>query len=423
MVRSLSIRVAFLALVSTCIASSAQIAPPAGWTQRATTFGEVLTPAAAPNVSILIHPPEPLGGDDLTAWFSRRANEEMQRAGQPLAQPRITRNSAQAYSMFSHIRDASGQQFTMLYSCVQHADGTAQLVATRIPDSEKDSINYVRMAGIITGQLTRTKASATQAQAATSVTTSAAVAKQVNVVAPEPVPASNGMAVVALLHEGRGTSTPTGFKYLEQIDALFSDGTAYEQLQVPPEVLNVTESRRVEPAKWHHWRKQGTSYAWDKGGAWTQINAELARPLEPGSQLNRHLITRSAVSFGMSGGSVFSKTFVLSSNGSFNRSNSAMHGSGSMQAAAGASASGYGVQDRYGRRSSSGTYGGNGAIATATNTNQPGNGAGDMYGTYSVRGYTLELHTASGATQQLLVCYPFPNSNKIYIAGATYDND
>lgn len=46
-----------------------------------------------------------------------------------------------------------------------------------------------------------------------------------------------------------------------------------------------------------------------------------------------------------------------------------------------------------------------------------------MYGTYTVHGYTLELHTAAGATQQLLVCYPFPNSNKVYIAGATYSND
>lgn len=330
MIRPLSIGVAFLALASTGIASSAQIAPPSGWTQRVSAFGEVLTPAASPNVSILIHPPEPLGSSDLATWFSRRANEEMRRAGQPLIQPNITRQSAQAYNMFSHVRDATGQQVTLLYSCAQHADGTAQLVVTRIPDGENDSIRYIRMAGTITGQLTRTQSSAPQSQTAASVDNAPATHQPTNAIAPESVPSSNGLIVVAVFHEGRGTSTPTGFKYLEQIDALFSDGTAYEQLQVPPEIFNIAESRQIEPAKWHHWRRQGATYVWDKNGTWTKIDADLARPLESGSQLNRHLITRSAISFGMSGGSVFSQTFVFSSNGDFHRSNSAMHSSGSM---------------------------------------------------------------------------------------------
>lgn len=425
MIRPLLIRVAFLALVSTCVNSSAQIAPPAGWTQHASVSGEVLTPLSSPNVSILIHSPETLGSRDLASWFSGRVNEEMQRAGEPFTPSQITRQSAQAYSMFSHVRDTDGQQITMLYSCAQHADGMAQLIVTRIPDRDKDYIRYVRVAGMITGQLSRQQISETpsQTQNPASAQSPLAPKEPMNAAAPQPAVAPNGLVVVAVLHEGRGTYTPTGFQYLEQIDALFNDGTAYEQLQVPPEILNVAQSRQLEPAKWHHWQRQGATYVWDKNGPWSKIDADLARPLEPGSQLERHLITRSAVSFGMSGGSVFSTTFVFSSNGNFNRSNSAMHSSGSIQASAGTGASSYHVQDRNGSRTSTGTYGGNGAIVTNSNANHRGDRAGDMYGTYTVHGYTLELHMASGTTERLLVCYPFPNNNKIYIADATYDND
>jgi hypothetical protein len=209
----------------------------------------------------------------------------------------------------------------------------------------------------------------------------------------------------------------TGYAYVESADLLLSDGWAYLGLTVPPEQLDEVASKQREPAKWHRWKQSGSDFLIQNGSSqWTKLEADRVRPLPAGASLEISLIHRNSARFGGMGAYNTSATITFSQNGRFARSSGVIAGTGAVQAGGGFGGSASSYQDQHG--SGSASAGSNGQVTTTTTSR--GRGNANLGGTYTVSGYTLELHGDGGAVQRVLAFYPFTDNKSVYIDGVTY---
>jgi hypothetical protein len=400
---------------------SAQSAIPSGWTARQEPGKTIVTPTATADgaVAITIYAQEALHGASLAMWLRTRVAEDIQSRGTPVTQGNISQTN-NAFMVLNTYNDSRGQKYLILYTAIQKPDGKAQLAMVRSP-ADATAQSNLRQAGTIIGNLTRdTESLSSQQSSDASAAPSAVPSTQ------PPLEGSRGInsaKIAAILHEGRGTSTPMGFRYIESVDLLLTDGTMYDMLKVPPEEFDVELSRKNETQHWHHWHKQGEAYYRQdpRTGQWTKIDGDLVRPLEQGSTLSRALINRNYNSVGISAGSSLSARLTLYPDGRYDRSSTVVHSGGNLSQGTSSAAS---TQDKYGTRSSTSSVGA-GRNVVVNSHSQSTDGAG-MTGTYRVSGYTLELRSADGRVQHLLAFYPFPNANppnhSIYIDGASYSD-
>jgi hypothetical protein len=389
-------------------ASNAQaIQPPPGWTSRQEGEAQVLSPSEVPDGGFVmkIEPAEELKGRDFEAWFQSRVDLEITRSGGAGSRGTITRNGDRMIAVAVAYRGV-----TVLHSAVRRADGAVQFATIQTNLTAAQAQRHMAESGLMLSQLLTgngrrgdEKSPATAPSASEGPTGPG--------VPPE--------AIEAVLHEGVGTTTAWGFAYVETVHLLLKDGWDYRGLEKSPSDLDVSASRRLEPQKWRHWRKAGRSYEIQENGTWRALAAEVARPLEPGSGLSAVVQYSRGYSAGGMGGSVFSRSFSFSPNGRFERSNSALHGTGAVQAGQGVSGGAAASANRQGRSAAGGFSGGaplTGRFSTKSNA-----GAADMAGTYRIAGYTLELHCDSGKVERLLAFYPDPRDRSgIYLGDATY---
>jgi hypothetical protein len=384
-----------------------------------------------------ISPPQPSNGKLLSEWFSERRNSDLARRGtvlrlgNPQTMPNGTLMVADSY------RDASVQQWIAMYSAVPLAGGTIQFcsMVSNLPSSMLTG--YIRTGAGILAEKVRGKTSDT---ANTSSAERIAPAKEAPlhtasrnlesekenikraIRLEQPGTGVPTDQIVAVLHEGRGVSRVTGYQYEESADLLLKDGWEYSSMEVPPEDLNVQRSKQLQPDQWHRWRQQGNDvYIQDqKTGQWSKLDVLRAIPLQ--QHINQHLLYRHSTSFGGMGSYNTRNDITFRADGSFERSASVLAGSGVVQAAGGFSGGAGSYRDRNGCSSSAtGTYSGTGSTVGTYSTShcKPGQDP-NSYGTYKILGYTLELDSASGQIQRLLVFHPFANKPDVYIDGVTF---
>jgi hypothetical protein len=420
MMRNYLRKLCFAMMALPMLMVSAQSVIPLGWTVRQEPGKTIVTPIATGDsaVAITIYAQEELHGASLAMWLQARVAQDIQSRGTPVTQGNVS-HANNAFMVLNTYSDGRGQKYLILYTAIQKPAGKAQLATVRSP-ADATAQSNLRQAGAIIGNLTRGPESLSAQQS------SASSAAASTVPSTQPLEGSRGVdsaRIAAILHEGRGTSTPMGFRYIESVDLLLTDGTMYDMLKVPPEDFDVELSRKNEPQYWHHWHKQGESYYRQdaRTDQWTKIDGDLVKPLEQGSTLSRALANRNYNSAGISAGSSSSARLTLYPDGRYDRSSTVVHSGGNLSQGTSSATS---TQDKYGTRSSTSSVGA-GRSVVVNSRSQSTDGTG-MTGTYRVSGYTLELRSTDGRIQHLLAFYPFPNANppnhSIYIDGASYSD-
>jgi len=395
--------------------------------------------------TLTVEPFENLNHQQFDRWFESRTQADVVRRG-TITGTQSTRTSQPGILLKTEfVKDSAGKPWVILYSGSAAANGTGQFAAmvTNLND-QSQLIDNVRIAATVLGQNLLSANAGSRAPSATppsipgtadshssrgsgnasSVRTSPPEqpSSSIRVAVPGTgVPESN---IEAVVYEGHGQTTVTGYAYVETAHLLLKDGRAYSQLEVPPEDLDVDAARRLYPARWHKWRAQGKDiYLLDqRTGQWSRLDATYIRPLEP--QLDLRLIHRNSVSFGGMGSYNTTNWITFKPDGTFERARGVLAGSGVVQGAGGFSGSAASIQDRNGATaSSSGTYSNGGSTAGAYSRQQSRSGTLDTYGRYKVSGYTLELDLASGQIQRLLAFHPFSDKlrDSAYIDGTTYN--
>ena len=225
-----------------------------------------------------------------------------------------------------------------------------------------------------------------------------------------------------VMYEGRGITTVYGYQYKETVLLLLKDGSVYTNLELPPTDLDVAASRDREKDKWSQWRKRfGTYQIKNSKGEWIDRKIREVEPLPSGNRLDKSLIHRASYIVGGMGGSIFTQTISFKRDGTFERSRSATGSTGVIQSTSGFSGSVSSHSDKQGSSTvtaSSSEFADNRVGVSGRNKT---GGNGEFSGQYKVEGYTLELKTDAGTTERYLAFYPFDNTDKIFIGGATYD--
>jgi hypothetical protein len=174
---------------------------------------------------------------------------------------------------------------------------------------------------------------------------------------------------------------------------VLKDGWLYDNLDCSPHDLDVATSRRLEPQRWHRWRRQGATLAYedvdDDGhslGTWTSKKM-IARPPLAGRRLTGTFSATNSVTVGIASSgatSISSTTYSFQPDGRFRWSNfSQLFASSSTGPSTGSVAVG-------------------GTVSGPTGTYSSAVGGGDDTGTYTIEGFTLILRTTSGRVLRLL---------------------
>jgi hypothetical protein len=413
----------------TALSTSAQPLPaPAGW--RASASGSSITyqPENLPPGKVFrltVSPPQPLAGKTLVVWFAAQVQADLQQGGThaPISDPRP--NPDGTLLMLVPYQDA-GQRWNAIYAAATSPAG-AQLcsMVSNLPPQEMNT--FVHSGATIFGETVRQAREAKSSSPSTDRSQSATsgAVRQSNGDQPQDPQLAAGVPnskIVAIFHEGRGMTTPTGYQYVESVDLLLSDGWEYSGLTGPTEDLHIEASKHSEPQKWHHWRREGNAIYLETNGGWNTLDGDLVRPLESGSLLNKSLVHRSAHTFVGMGGTVGTDRISFYPDGRFERSANVLSGSGTVQASGGFSGSASSTTNRNGTTSSSyGTYSGSGGSVTAHSNHSTSGDGGSAIGTYRVSGYTLELDCANGQVQRFLAFYPFPGKPQIFIGNVTFN--
>lgn len=392
------IRVTLACLLALPVAPlAAQPVPaPTGWTTARSGANWIYTPtnlAKGQSFTVTIEPVQALNGQDVDKWLTSHAQADAGQHGTLVGPTNTQHNANGAWIAQLGYRDIQGVQWIALYLAVPRPNGSVQLgdVATNLPASA--ATNDVRVAGTIIGSIPTGTATTMEA-----------------------VSQGDGY-IFAVLHEGRGESTVSGYQYIESADLLLKDGWAYLGLTTPPEYLNEAESKQREPSKWHRWKSAGNDVLVEADGRWTKLDADRVRPLPPGAAMSIALIHRHSTGFGGMGSFNTMQTISLLPNGRYERSAGVIAGTGAVQAAGGFSGGAGSYQDQ--KQRSSSASGSNGSV-TATSRSR-GQGDPNLAGSYKVTGYTLEMDGAGGSVQRVLVFYPFSDNKSVYIDGVTYN--
>lgn len=429
--------VLILCVTSTLATLVAQVPPtvPAGWTTRTNADGaQVFSPGdlAPGQFEVTLFPPEaapPSSG--VRTWFEGRVRDEVARRGRPVSAGDVTMNASGALTANYTFTGRDGRRYLMVFSGAGRYSKTA-FGTVEIHGDGRAAGSYIKQGaailanGFSSALFSGPSASAPQSAPPATARNGRLSSKQIEQ-AITVTQAGTGVSardIAFLLHRGEGRTTVTGYQYVESIDLLLKDGSAYTGLTIPPTDLNVEASRQLQPDKWTQWRRDASGFQLQNQStdSWRTLRATVVQPLQPGASLNRVLEYKGAISYGGMGGTVFTKTLRFSNNGRYERENSNFRGTGPTQSSAGFSSGSYGSKNKNGSSGVASSSSSNSAGSVVASSSSKSAGQGDMSGTYSISGYTLELRADNGTVQRLLAFYVWPDKNKddIYIGNATY---
>ena len=199
---------------------------------------------------------------------------------------------------------------------------------------------------------------------------------------------------------------------------LLKDGTVHDGLPVPPDELDMPVSRRREPEKWGHWRRQGAKIlvSWpDQPNHFTALEGEMASPATAGERMSGRFGTGETSGSMVTGGSYRLWGVTFTPEGRFLKDSSGGASGGSL----GATTNGFSADTVYDDQGSA-TIISAPAVGGGVTRKKP---RGHRGGTYSVSGYTLTLHYDDGRVARLPFFSASPKHDQIYFDGATLGLD
>lgn len=199
---------------------------------------------------------------------------------------------------------------------------------------------------------------------------------------------------------------------------LLNDGTVYNGLPVSPDEMDVSLSRRKEPEKWGHWKRQGDAYLAAWPDAPNQFKPIKGIPVKPGAA-GQKLSGRFGA--GESSGSILGSSYRLwgvtfTPDGHFLKDNRGGYGSSVTAQNSGMAA----IHSNYDDNGSSASASGEHFVVTSGRKQAPN---GDRGGTYTLDGYTLTLHYDNGHTARLPFFFKDEKQAEIWFEGNTLSRD
>ncbi|MDH0864527.1 hypothetical protein [Mitsuaria sp. GD03876] len=222
-----------------------------------------------------------------------------------------------------------------------------------------------------------------------------------------------------------------GTRWEEDVRFLLRDGSVYRRTEMPPDELDVSASRRLEPQQWGRWRSAGKGYEMqaqdDDGrpaGEWASEQHQAVRPWPKDTRLEGSF-TRSAFTGSMvTGGTSSTRGIRFTKDGRFERSFSALSSTGSLQAITGTVIAGSSHGDGKGSsRTGGGTVGtGLGTVGATSGTRTADDGA-SRRGRYQLEGYVISLEYDDGHKERLLSFPVDGDAKSVYIGSGSYDRE
>lgn len=207
---------------------------------------------------------------------------------------------------------------------------------------------------------------------------------------------------------------------------LLRDGTAYEDLDFPPDELNVTASRRLQPDRWLEWRRAGGGYAVrSPSGDWVELDGWQALPARPDERLDGAYQRSAGSGDPATGVSTSSTTWRFYPDGRFETTSYSTTGAGTLQAANGFSTGSSTLSNGDGTKTTT--------SISATGSNDPNTtpvaagGIGDRRddgaahtGRYRLDGWVLEILRDNGVYERRLISFESPDRKAIDIDGVPF---
>ena len=233
--------------------------------------------------------------------------------------------------------------------------------------------------------------------------------------------ADKDLAAVVIHGEGNYNN---GTRWEEDVRYLLRDGTVYRRTEMPPDQLNATASRQLEPQRWGRWRSAGKGYEMqaqdDDGradGGWKAEKHHAVRPWPKDTRLDGSFSRGTFSGSLVLGGTSSSRSIRFTRDGRFERSYHSLSSSGTLGATLNNTMiSGSSHGDGKGSSSTGGgTVGSGGGTAGAFSSRKTDDGA-SRRGRYQLSGYVLLLDYDDGHQERLL-SFPVHDDNKTVYVG------
>jgi hypothetical protein len=235
--------------------------------------------------------------------------------------------------------------------------------------------------------------------------------------------------IEGIIHTGENVYTVTGLQFQEATYLLLRDGTVYKNLQVPPNDLNVADSKQYEQENWGQWQRDGEaiSVQWFGSNEGLVLDGAFVLPAQSGERLDvsYNNLTGSTIGGIGFGGVVTtnSDTITFMPDGRFEKSGYSTMGSTTIGPDLSVSSNVYSDEEgTVGGTSFSGTVGDTSSGVTvtteSTNPNPPA-----TTGTYTLDGYTLELRYDDGRITRSFFYFWDDKKDNAVIGGVTYSTE
>lgn len=394
-----------LALVlAALVASPAQaLDAPSGWQRQNQDGLTIFMPADVGSrvFMVMLTDPLPMGGKTLQDWGPGMADHLSASYGQVTGRD-SPRSESSLWSITHQIKPAQGSTDLFALYTMYPAGNDRARVALMIGEAAPELLQRYGEASttLIANAMreTGTEPSSPPAQVATTA----------------PGPSSNGATrqsgssnkdfpwttapgqglslsqIETITHSLEQVNDSRGIYLDEEHVLLLKDGTAYTNLRVPPEDLDVAASRRNEPEKWTRWRKQGKDYQLERNGQWRDSDGTATVPARSGERLDGSYTASASYGSMYTTSHTFKDTLFFGADGSYSTNSSVRGGTGTLNNLADNSMRGN---------------------ADALGQNQ---------GSYHLDGYTLERRYADGRVERTLFFFWNHKKERIYIKNRTY---
>ena len=232
--------------------------------------------------------------------------------------------------------------------------------------------------------------------------------------------------IEGIIHTGESVYTMTGLQFQEATYLLLKDGTIYKNLQVPPNDLNVADSKQYEQENWGQWQREGETVKvqWYGSSERVVLDGTFVQPAQSSERLDASYnnLAGSAIGGIGFGGVVttHSDTIIFISDGRFENSSYSTMGSTSIGVDTSFSSNYYSDEEgTVGGSSYSGTVGDTSTGLTVTSENSNPNPPATT-GTYTLDGYTLELSYDDGRMARRFFYFWGGKKDYAVIGGVTY---
>jgi hypothetical protein len=226
--------------------------------------------------------------------------------------------------------------------------------------------------------------------------------------------------LAAIVIHGQGNYN-SGSRWEEDVRFLLRDGTFYSRTDMPPDQLNVTASRALEPQRWGRWRAAGKAYEMQpqdsdgRGATWKPEQHRAVRPWPDDTRLAGSYSRSSFAGSQFSGGISATQGIRFTQDGRFERSYHSLGTSGSIAAAAGTMISGAAHGDGRGSTTTGGGTVAGGLGSSTTTTQSSKDDGASRRGRYQLSGYALTLTYDDGRQERLLSFPVYDDSRTVYV--------